>query len=70
MVVLLQQGLIQPVVDVLDDPVVVNQVDDDLEVLLLRESHSPVDDDARQEHVHHDPRLYLLTLTTVHQILS
>lgn len=69
-VVLLEQFIIQAVLDIADDAIVVDEVDDDLEVLLLGEGDCPVDDNAREEDVHHDSCFALFTLARVGQVLG
>jgi hypothetical protein len=69
-VVLLEQFIIQAVLDIADDAIVVDEVDDYLKVLLLGEGHCPVDDNAREEDVHHDSRFALFALAGVGQVLG
>ncbi len=68
--VLLEQFIIQAVLDIAYNAIVVDEVDDDLEVLLLGEGDCPVDDNAREEDVHHDPCFGLFALAGVYQVLG
>jgi hypothetical protein len=68
--VLLKQFIIQAILDITYNAIVVDEVDDDLEVLFLGKGDCPVDDNAREEDVHHDPCFGLFALAGVYQVLG